>query len=161
MLLSSSGKNPTLLILPNIWKWNSKTHQTATSNVWKLSATGGSSIKLSNADGNTQMESPSWWSQHRSEQHPREFNLWPTSQYWLTWSTEMLHLTKFIFYAFLPEQNKSENRLEKHFAFLMKKSSQVLDRISPLNATWVQASQGDISNIFSLIMTFGKTLLIQ
>lgn len=58
MIFSCSGKNPTLLVQPNIWKWDSKTHQTATSNVWKLSATGGSSIKLSNADGNTQMESP-------------------------------------------------------------------------------------------------------
>lgn len=59
----------------------------------------------------------------------------PQSQYCLAQSTEMLDLTKFIFYAFLSEQKKSENRLKKHFAFLIKKSGEVLDRIHPLNTT--------------------------
>lgn len=58
-------------------------------------------------------------------------------------------------------KRKSENRIEKHFAFLIKKSGQVLDRIHPLNTTWVHALQGDFSKIFSLIMSSGKALLIQ
>lgn len=124
--------------------------------MWKLSATGGSSIRLTNADGNTQMESPSWWSQHRNEQHPRGFNLWPIehgAQKCLIWHG---------LYFMPSSQNKSiENRLEEHFAFFIKKSGQVLDRIHPLNTTWVHTLQGNFSKMFSLIMASGRTLLIQ